>query len=74
MTYYGIEYYYPDGGMIHAGGSFTNVFENKKQQFNELKENLHDAGEKVKGVTIKLVSLEAHEYANEAITIEEIRF
>ena len=74
MKYYGIEYIYPDGGMIYTGGPFTNVFENKKQQFNELEENLRNAGEKAKGVTIKLVSLGRDEYANEAKTIEEIKF
>lgn len=74
MIYYGIEYYYPDGGMIYTGGPFTNVFENKKQQFNELEENLRNAGGKVKGVIIKLVSLEQEEYANDTETIEEIKF
>lgn len=74
MKYYGIEYYYPDGGMIYTGGSFTNVLENKRQQFNELEENLRNAGKKVKGVVIKLVSLENDEYANDTKTIKEIKF
>ena len=74
MTYYGIEYHRPDGGMHYTGGSFTNILENKKRQFLEVEEIIRSVGENAKDVVIKLVSLENDEYANEAKVMEEIRF